>query len=248
MNCYLHPERPASAYCRLCGHPLCAADQREIYGIIYCQQCLARQAGVNPPPAAGSPTAGEATLPGGGAYAGGTSGAQAAGAGATAGAAAGTASSFQSGAADTVFPPPAPGMPNAGVALALGFIPGVGAIYNGQYFKAFLQVVVFGFLVSMSHQAFGPIFGIGAAAFYFYMVIDSYRTARAVELGQPIAEVPGFGHVHFTAPVGAVVLIVIGAILLLRSLNLFAFDVLRYFWPVLLIVIGAWMLDRRRRA
>lgn len=244
MNCYLHPERPASAYCRLCGHPLCAADQREIYGIIYCQQCLARQAGVSPPPAEAAQAAERAAGAAAGAGAGGASGPP------PAGAAAGTGASYPGGAAETVFPPPppAPGIPNAGVALALGFIPGVGAIYNGQYFKAFLQVVIFGFLVSMSHQAFGPIFGVGAAAFYFYMVIDSYRTARAVELGQPIAEVPGWGHVHFTAPVGAVVLIVIGAILLLRSLNLFAFDVLRYFWPVLLIVIGAWMLDRRHRA
>ncbi|MGH9505347.1 MAG: B-box zinc finger protein [Terriglobales bacterium] len=231
MNCYLHPERPASAFCRLCGHPLCAEDQREIYGVVYCQECLARQAGVKPP-SGPEPS---------GAYAGG--GYATVGAGAAAASAAHSSAGTAAGATVVV-----EGAPNAGVALALGFIPGVGAIYNGQYFKAFLQVVIFGFLVSMSHQAFGTIFGVGAAAFYFYMVIDSYRTARAVELGQPLAEVPGFGHIHFGAPTGAMVLIVIGAVLLLRSLNLFAFDVLRYFWPVLLIVIGALMLERRRRA
>lgn len=231
MNCYQHSERPATAFCRLCGRPLCSEDQRDIYGVIYCQDCLARQAGVAAP---GSEGAGWQA----GAAAGGESGAQV---GAATAAQAGTAS-------DTTIPPLVHGAPNAGVALALGFIPGVGAIYNGQYFKAFLQVVIFGFLVSMSHQAFGSIFGIGAAAFYFYMVIDSYRTARAMELGQPLAEVPGLGNVHFTAPVGAVVLIVIGGVLLLRSLNLFAFDILQYFWPVLLIVIGALMLERRRRA
>ncbi|MGH9534376.1 MAG: LiaI-LiaF-like domain-containing protein [Terriglobales bacterium] len=237
MNCYQHPERTATAYCRLCGRPLCSEDQRDIYGVIYCQNCLARQAGVNPPP---GPSGGAAYAAAGAGY-----GAAEAGPGAGAAAAAATHAGdpLEPGA-----PPLRPGVPNAGVALALGFIPGVGAIYNGQYFKAFLQVVIFGFLVSMSHQAFGTIFGIGAAAFYFYMVIDSYRTARALELGQPLAEVPGFGAVHFTAPTGAVVLIAIGAVLLLRSLNLFAFDVLRYFWPVLLIVIGALMLERRRQS
>ncbi|MGH9412798.1 MAG: B-box zinc finger protein, partial [Terriglobales bacterium] len=29
MNCYLHPGREATAYCRSCGRPLCADDQRE---------------------------------------------------------------------------------------------------------------------------------------------------------------------------------------------------------------------------
>ncbi len=232
MNCYQHSERPATAFCRLCGRPLCSEDQRDIYGVIYCQDCLARQAGVAAPGSAAADWQA-------GAAAGGDSAAHMGAA--PAAAQAGTA-------ADAATPPLIQGAPNAGVALALGFIPGVGAIYNGQYFKAFLQVVIFGFLVSMSHQAFGSIFGIGAAAFYFYMVIDSYRTARAMELGQPLAEVPGLGNVHFSAPVGAVVLIVIGGVLLLRSLNLFAFDILQYFWPVLLIVIGALMLERRRRA
>lgn len=206
MNCYQHPDRPASAYCRSCGRALCAEDQREIYGVVFCQDCLARQAGIAPGVAAvGNPDLG------------------------------------------AIPPPVAPGsLPNPGVALGLGFIPGVGAIYNGQYFKAFLQVVIFGFLVYMSDAPFGTIFGIGAFAFYFYMVIDSYRTARAMALGQPVEDFPGMGQVRVTAPVGAVVLIAIGGILLLRSLNLFAFDVMRYFWPVLLIVIGLLMLDRRR--
>ena len=66
-----------------------------------------------------------------------------------------------------------------GLALALGFIPGVGAIYNGQFMKAIVQVLIFGSIIGLSDRMPGPmdaIFGMGAAAFYFYMVIDSYRT------------------------------------------------------------------------
>lgn len=254
MNCQQHPDRPATAFCRNCGRALCGEDQREVYGVVFCRDCLARHLGLvaPPPPVAAAP----------GANAG-----RSADAGLGAGAAGAAAAPDPTASGPGVPPPPpaagAPGgygrqagfpgahpldAPNPGVALGLGFIPGVGAIYNGQYFKAFIQVVIFGFLVYMSNLAFGPIFGIGAFAFYFYMVLDSYRTARAISLGQPTEDFPGMGQVKFSAPLGAVVLIVIGGILLLRSMDFFNFDVLRYFWPVLLIVIGVLLLERRRRA
>ena len=72
--------------------------------------------------------------------------------------------------------------PSPGVALALGFIPGVGAIYNGQITKAIMQVLIFGSLIALGDRVHGgldTIFGLGAAAFYFYMVIDSFQTAKA---------------------------------------------------------------------
>ena len=43
-----------------------------------------------------------------------------------------------------------------GVALALGFIPGVGAIYNGQIAKAFVQVLIFGSLIALGDRVHGP--------------------------------------------------------------------------------------------
>ena len=36
-----------------------------------------------------------------------------------------------------------------GLAFLLGFIPGVGAIYNGQYAKAFVHVIIFSLLISV---------------------------------------------------------------------------------------------------
>ena len=38
--------------------------------------------------------------------------------------------------------------PNPGLALFLGLIPGVGAIYNGQIVKAMVQVLIFGSLIA----------------------------------------------------------------------------------------------------
>ncbi len=74
--------------------------------------------------------------------------------------------------------PPAPGLPNPGLATVLGFIPGVGAMYNGQFAKGLAHVVIFAVLISLSDHVNG-IFGLLVAGWYFYMVFDAYQTARA---------------------------------------------------------------------
>jgi len=225
VNCYQHPEREATAYCRTCGRALCAADQREIYGVVYCQECIARQlqgAGVTPPAPGWNPeVAPGSPLP--------------------------PLGSLPPLPGTPPFPPPVHGSPHPGVALALGLIPGVGAIYNGQYFKAVLQVVVFAVLIELSNGNFlGPMFGIGTAAFYFYMVLDSCRTARALQYGQPVEEIPGFGQVHFNAPLGAMVLIGLGTLGLLKSMGVFEWGSSRLFGPAVLIALGVYLLQRQR--
>jgi len=139
------------------------------------------------------------------------------------------------------------GGPNPGVALALGFIPGVGAIYNGQVVKAIVQVLIFASLIAMADRAdsTGPLFGLGAAAFYFYMVIDSYQTAKRKQLGQPSEEWFGLGDLKMNAPIGAALLIGLGALLLLDNLGIPIFRHLGKFWPALLILVGLVMLQRR---
>lgn len=137
--------------------------------------------------------------------------------------------------------------PSPGAALALGFIPGVGAIYNGQVVKAIVQVLIFGSLIAMGDRAesMGPVFGIGAAAFYFYMVIDSYQTAKRKLLGEPAEEWFGLGDLKMNAPIGAVLLIGMGALFLLENLGVPVFRHVGKFWPVLLILIGLALLQRR---
>jgi len=138
--------------------------------------------------------------------------------------------------------------PSPGVALALGFIPGVGAIYNGQITKAIMQVLIFGSLIALGDRVHGPldtIFGLGAAAFYFYMVIDSYQTAKAKSMGKPVPEWFGLTEVRVNAPIGAALLIGLGVLFLLDNLGVPIFSQISKFWPVLLIVAGFLMLQRR---
>jgi len=140
------------------------------------------------------------------------------------------------------------GVSHPGVALLLGFIPGVGAIYNGQVVKGMVQVLIFGSLIALSDRVGGPmdtIFGLGAAAFYFYMVIDAYQTARRRLLGLPTEEWFGLGEMKMNAPLGAALLIGLGALFLLDNLGIPVFRHISRFWPVLLIVVGLILLQRR---
>jgi hypothetical protein len=216
MNCYLHPDTAATAFCRSCGRPLCALCQRLIDGTIYCQDHV---------PAPGY---------------------------------AGAANPNAAGAANPYFqPPPAAsprvvGQASPGLAFVLGWIPGVGAIYNGQYVKGLIHVVIFALIVSIlnsdisgASQAF---LGIILGAFVIYMPFEAYHTARLRQIGQPVEEWSSLtapNQQGSRAPVGAILLIVIGVLFLLDTLRVIEFSQIGRFWPVILIVVGAWMLYSR---
>ena len=76
----------------------------------------------------------------------------------------------------------AEGSPSPSAAFWLGLIPGVGAIYNGEYFKAFVNVMIFGFLISLGKnegiEGFDTLLHLMTAAFFFYMPLEAYHTAR----------------------------------------------------------------------
>jgi hypothetical protein len=138
------------------------------------------------------------------------------------------------------------------LAFLLGLIPGVGAIYNGQYAKGILHVVVFGGIISAlgSGAANGaePLFGMLIALMGFYMPIEAFRTARAMERGEPVDEFSGLlppGHSTGRSPAAGVVLIALGVIFLLQSLGFLRLNDLVRFWPLSLIAMGIYLLYRR---
>src|SRR3974377_2181168 len=55
------------------------------------------------------------------------------------------------------FVAPPTGSPSPVAAAVLGLIPGVGAMYNGQFFKGLIHVVIFAVLISITDHY--PIFG-----------------------------------------------------------------------------------------
>ncbi|MGA8578862.1 MAG: B-box zinc finger protein [Bryobacteraceae bacterium] len=156
------------------------------------------------------------------------------------------------------YPPPAAPSPyvradiRPGLAFALGWIPGVGAIYNGQYAKGLIHAVIWGVLMSIANsdaiRDMQPIFVILVIAWMAYMVFEAYRTAQKLQRGEPVDEYSSVlqlrgGPGRF--PMAAVALIVLGVLLLLHTLDLVNFERIVPYWPVLLIAAGAYMLWSR---
>ena len=136
------------------------------------------------------------------------------------------------------------------LALILGFIPGVGALYNGQYAKGLIHAVVFGLLVSLASSSRGPepLMGIMIAAWVFYMAFEAFHTARNRRHGDAVEEFSSFLDIKPAQgrfPAGAILLIVLGFILLLDTTDLIDSYQLQRFWPVGLIVFGLYMLFTR---
>src|SRR5947209_10773784 len=144
MNCAVHSQNQAVAFCRTCGKALCEDCKRDVMGAIYCEPCIAARLQGQPSVAAGA-----------------------------------------------VAPPPmpqpvvaAPGTPSPTIAALCGLIPGVGAMYNGQFMKAFAHVVIFILLIFASDHI-SSLFGMGIAFWVFYMAFEAYKTAEARRLGLP---------------------------------------------------------------
>ena len=91
------------------------------------------------------------------------------------------------------FAAPPPGAPNPAAAAVLGLIPGVGAMYNGQFFKGLIHVVIFAVLISITdHYA---IFGLFIAAWIFYQSFEAFHTAKARRDGMPLPDPLGLNEV-----------------------------------------------------
>lgn len=173
MNCANHPERERIAFCQNCGKALCQECARVIGTAVFCEPCLeARLAGTQPPPAAGA------------GYASGNVGGVNFTTSATGGSYAYTDPATGYTVNGSIPPPSAAGAPNPGLAALLGFIPGVGAMYNGQYAKGIVHLIVFAVLVSLADEH--GIFGLFIAGWVFYQVFEAYQTARARRDATPL--------------------------------------------------------------
>ena len=137
---------------------------------------------------------------------------------------------------------------NPGVAFVLGFLfPGLGAVYNGQYSKALIHIVVFvTFILGLSSDMDGgmkAVFGILLGGFIFYMAFDAMRVAQSKQRGETPAD--PLESWSKDRPIGPIILIVLGAIFLLHNFDWFPFYRLARFWPLILIIAGGLMFRNR---
>ncbi len=275
MDCVNHAGVTATAFCQNCGKALCANCVRKMpSGQVLCDPCALSWQNLQQP-----------------------------------------------------FIPPPVGSPNPAAAAVLGLIPGVGAMYNGQFFKGLIHVVIFAVLVSITTH-FG-LFGIFIGAWVLYQAFEAYHTAVARRDGLPLPDPLGLNEVGnwlnlggrppfpgqqpptagpgstgaapgayqapystgyqapyqqapyqapqapFTPaagftdpaippdppvppvppvpplgwkrkePIGAIILIGFGLILLLNQMGYMAERFVHYLWPLIFIALGLWMILRR---
>lgn len=151
-------------FCQDCGKPLTAATIRPVGGGVFCEPCLSARIGATGYTAAGAPS-GAGFKP------------------------------FSTQPDPAAPPPPPPNVPPGYVppppietrpALAglLGLIPGVGAMYNGQFAKGVVHVIIFAILVSLANTI--DIFSFLVAAWICYQAFEAYHTAKARLEGRPL--------------------------------------------------------------
>jgi len=170
MNCANHADASAVAYCRTCGKALCANCTRPVRGVIYCEDCLGAKMEGTP-------------------------------AGASAGTSGFVSSTFSPGAPGYVLHrrlrrEAAPGRTLPWRGILAGFFPfGVGAVYTGQYAKGLAHLAILfcsspgpTLPTAITPTALGVFCGIGIAFFWVYQIIDSVRSARAIQTAQPIPD------------------------------------------------------------
>jgi Domain of unknown function (DUF5668)/B-box zinc finger len=146
---------------------------------------------------------------------------------------------------------PAPVPPGQGspvLAFLLGLIPGLGAIYNGEYNKALLHIVIFagiilGITLDLGESAEAVLI-CALVVFPFYMAIDAVRTLKAKQTGENYQD-PLENWTKQKA-FGPIILIALGGLFLLRNFGFFDFFRMReLFFPLILIGIGVWLLRNR---
>lgn len=158
-------------FCQDCGRPLTRETVRAVGTGIFCESCLElRLAGSNQAPRAGQ-TPGSGQIP--------------------------DPAATQAAGPGVPPPPPTPPLPSDPsplLAWLLGLIPGVGAMYNGQFAKGIVHLIVFVVLVSLADSVNG-IFGLFVAGWIFYQAFEAYHTAKARIEGRPLPNAFGFNDI-----------------------------------------------------
>jgi len=219
MKCAVHPDVEASGFCRNCGKPMCSTCVRPVKDVLYCEECLAGVMGLSAPQ---SPT--------------------------MTGVAGSPLATAVPVAQPMGLPAAVPSKGNPGVAFLLGMIPGLGAIYNGEYNKALIHIVVFAAIIVGLSSDIGDggevALSFVLAGFIFYMAVDAMRTVKARNAGEAIQD--PLESWSKTRPIGPLLLIGLGGLFLLNNFGFFDFfRVRQLFWPLVLIGVGVLMLRNR---
>jgi hypothetical protein len=160
-----------AGFCQDCGTALTRETIKTVGSGVFCEPCLEKRL-TSAPPVPGAAAAGAAGS----------------------GAGWGTGYTGSTAYVGSAMPPGgvgATGEPSPALAALLGMIPGVGAVYNGQYAKGLIHFVIFAVLV-MFNKDVSDVFGLFVLAWIIYQMVDAHHTAKARRDGHPLPDPFGF--------------------------------------------------------
>jgi len=132
------------------------------------------------------------------------------------------------------------------VAALLGLIPGLGAAYNHQNIKAVFHFISVMLLFQFSEiRQLDVFFALAGTAFYFYTIVDAYRTGKKIAAGEDPAveenKLKRFLSKHIRE--FGVLLLIGGGVLFIEWLQPFGFSLpLLRLLPVGLILLGGYLI------
>lgn len=231
MSGSISAQPPGSGFCRNCGVVLTAETHRIWRGIPHCGNCLEQLAGKvrtgradapQPDAPADAPPDAPTDTP------------------------TDTPPSYR------FTPPPAhDDTPSPLLAFILGCVPGLGAVYNGQYIKGLIHILMLGSLVTaINAEGLSDFMGLFVPLTVFlvvYQPFEAMRTAQAIRRGDETSEFSGLIGLMFdgSASIGSSVLwIVLGVVFFLHALGIWEISGVLPFWPLLLIAFGVYRLFR----
>ena len=135
----------------------------------------------------------------------------------------------------------------ARLAALFAVLPGMGAVYNRQNIKAVVHFVsIIGLFELASLKVAAGVFALAGLVFYFYSIIDAYRTAMLIARGEsPAVDEERFKRSLIKrAPLIGVMLIAAGLLLVVQIVKPFAFVTVARLFPVALIILGGYLLTR----
>lgn len=157
------PKEAVVGFCQQCGGALSASTRRQVGSGVFCESCVAVGAASSAAwnPVNAGPAGPHGNRPTNAGY---------------------------PGAAPYTARRSGPGSAGEPVLAGfLGLIPGVGAMYNGQYPKGAIHLVVFVVLVSLADNL-NWVFWWFVWGWIFYQAFDAYHTALARRHGQPLPD------------------------------------------------------------
>ncbi|MCP5103088.1 MAG: hypothetical protein GY950_06910 [bacterium] len=125
-----------------------------------------------------------------------------------------------------------------GASVLSALCPGVGFFYLGNFVKGIAYLLVFVSLLVLATKGRGhevPVFVLMCVGFYIFQIFDSFEETK--KIGQ-VTDEEKRKEIQSMSLLMAVVLLLLGIIFQLESLNIISFHQVTRFWPLVLIILG----------